>query len=109
MAKNAIRGLIPSFRRAKRVQHTHETIAEIGEETERATLVGAKALWTGEGGLRVVGRIPASPRRAEPAAARGPRPPPREPAAAGGCGDLNERGRQRIWARGLPPDRSGLR
>jgi len=60
MAKNAIRGIITSFRRAKRVQHTHETIAEIGEETERATLVGAKALWTGEGGLRVVGRITAS-------------------------------------------------
>ena len=57
MAKNAIRGIITSFRRAKRVQHTHETIVEIGEGTEPATLVGAKALWTGEGGVRIMGRV----------------------------------------------------
>lgn len=57
MAKNAIRGIIIAFRRAKRVQHTNETIVEIGEGADPATLVGAKALWTGEGGLRIVGRV----------------------------------------------------
>ena len=57
MAKNAIRGLVTSFRRAKRVQHTNETIVEIGEGTDPATLVGAKALWTREGGFRIVGRV----------------------------------------------------
>jgi len=57
MAKNAIRGLVISFRRAIRVQHTNETIVEIGEGAEPATLVGAKALWTGKGGLRIVGRV----------------------------------------------------
>ena len=57
MAKNAIRGIITSFRRAMRVQHTNETIVEIGEGTDPATLVGAKALWTGEGGVRIMGRV----------------------------------------------------
>lgn len=57
MAKNAIRGIITSFRRAKQVQHTHETIVEIGEGTDRATLIGAKALWTQEGGFRILGRV----------------------------------------------------
>ena len=57
MAKNAIRGLVTSFRRAQNVQHTHETIVEIGEGADPATLVGAKAVWTGEGGLRIVGRV----------------------------------------------------
>ncbi len=57
MAKNAIRGLVISFRRAKQVQHTHETIVEIEEGADPATLVGAKALWTREGGLRIVGRV----------------------------------------------------
>jgi len=60
MAKNAIRGIITSFRRAKRVQHTNETIVEIGEGTDRATLVGATVLWTREGGFRIVGRVIAS-------------------------------------------------
>lgn len=57
MAKNAIRGIVVAFRRAKRVQHTNETIVEIGEGVDPATLVGAKALWTREGGLRIVGRV----------------------------------------------------
>ncbi len=58
MARNAIRGVVTSFRRGKRVQHnTNETIVEVGEGADPATLVGAKALWTGEGGLRIVGRV----------------------------------------------------
>lgn len=57
MAKNAIRGIVVAFRRAKRVQHTNETIVEIEAGADPATLVGAKALWTGEGGLRIVGRV----------------------------------------------------
>jgi len=57
MAKNAIRGIITSFRRAKRVQHTNETIVEIEEGTDRATLVGAKVLWTREGFPRMMGRV----------------------------------------------------
>jgi len=57
MAKNAIRGIISSFRRAKRVQHTHETIVEIPEGTDPETLVGAKALWTRDGGVRIMGRV----------------------------------------------------
>lgn len=57
MAKNAFRGIVVAFRRAKRVQHTNETIVEIGEGADPAALVGAKALWTGEGGLRIVGRV----------------------------------------------------
>ena len=57
MTKNAIRGRSVSFRRAKRVQHTNETIVEIGGGADPATLVGAKALWTGEGGLRIVGQV----------------------------------------------------
>jgi len=57
MAENAIRGVITSFRRAKRVQHTHETIVEIGEGTDPATLVGAKVTWTQEGGSRILGRV----------------------------------------------------
>ena len=57
MAKNAIRGLVISFRRAIRVQHTNETIVEIEEGTDPETLVGAKAVWTGESGVRIVGRV----------------------------------------------------
>ena len=57
MAKNAIRALVISFRRSKHVQHTHETIVEIGEGTDPATLVGAKATWTREGGVRILGRV----------------------------------------------------
>ena len=57
MAKNPIRGLVTSFRRARNVQHTNETIVEIGEGADPATLVGEKVLWTGEGGLRIVGRV----------------------------------------------------
>ena len=57
MAKNAIRGIITSFRRAKRVQHTNETIVEIGEGTDRATCVGAKVLWTLEGFPSMMGRV----------------------------------------------------
>jgi ribosomal protein L35AE/L33A len=57
MAKNTFRGIVTSFRRSKRAQHTNETIVEVGEGADPATLVGAKALWTGEGGLRIVGRV----------------------------------------------------
>ncbi|HEV8594852.1 MAG TPA: hypothetical protein VGR51_04910 [Thermoplasmata archaeon] len=58
MAKSAFRGVVTSFRRGKQVQHnTHETIVEIEEGADRATLVGAKALWTGPGDLRIVGRV----------------------------------------------------
>lgn len=57
MAKKATRGIVVSFRRAKRVQHTNETIVEIGEATDPASLVGAKALWTQEGGVRISGRV----------------------------------------------------
>ena len=57
MAKNTFRGIVTSFRRAKRAQHTNETIVGIGEGADPATLVGAKALWTREGGLRIVGRV----------------------------------------------------
>jgi ribosomal protein L35AE/L33A len=57
MAKNAFRGIVTSFRRAIRVQHMNETIVEIEEGADPATLVGAKALWTGKGGHRVVGRV----------------------------------------------------
>ena len=57
MAKNAIRGIITSFRRAKQVQHTHETIVEIEGGADPATLVGAKPLWTREGFPRISGRV----------------------------------------------------
>ncbi len=57
MAKNEIRGIVTSFRRGKQVQHTYETIIEIGEGHDLAALVGAKALWTREGGLRITGRV----------------------------------------------------
>jgi len=57
MAKNEIRGIVTSFRRGKQVQHTYETIVEIGEGPDPAKLVGAKALWTQEGGLRIAGRV----------------------------------------------------
>ena len=58
MAKNAIQGIVTSFRRGKRVQHNlNETIVEIEEGADPAALVGAKALWTREGGLRIVGRV----------------------------------------------------
>lgn len=54
MAKNAIRGIVISFRRRGK---GYETIVEIGEGADPGTLVGAKALWTREGGLRIVGRV----------------------------------------------------
>ena len=57
MANNTIRGIVVSFRRTIQVQHTNETIVEIGEGADPATLVGAKALWSREGGLRIVGRV----------------------------------------------------
>ncbi len=57
MTKNEIRGIVASFRRGKRVQHTYDTIVEIAEGPDPAKLVGAKALWTREGGLRIVGRV----------------------------------------------------
>jgi len=57
MAKNEIRGIITSFRRGKQVQHTHDTIVEVGEGPDPATLVGAKAVWSREDGLRIVGRV----------------------------------------------------
>ena len=57
MANTSIRGIITSFRRAKQVQYTHYTIVEIGEDTDPATLVGAKAQWTREGGFRMLGRV----------------------------------------------------
>jgi ribosomal protein L35AE/L33A len=58
MAKSTIRGMITSFRRGKRVQHSlNETIVEIGSGTDPATLVGAKASWTGEGAPRMLGRV----------------------------------------------------
>ena len=57
MVKNAIRSNVISFRRSKRLQYTNETIVDIGEGADPATLVGAKALWTREDGLRIVGRV----------------------------------------------------
>lgn len=54
---NAIRGIVTSFRRAKRVQHTHYTIVEVGEGTDPATLVGAKAQWSQQGGPPILGRV----------------------------------------------------
>ena len=58
MAKNAIRGLITSFRRGKRVQHNlNQTIVELEGDADPATLVGAKALWVPERGLRIIGHV----------------------------------------------------
>ena len=57
IAKSAIRGIITSFRGAKRVRYTHYAIVEIGEGTDPATLVGAKVLWTREGFPRISGRV----------------------------------------------------
>ncbi len=57
MAKNEIRGIVTSFRRGKQVQHTYDTIVEISEGPDPAKLVGAKAVWTREGGFRLMGRV----------------------------------------------------
>jgi large subunit ribosomal protein L35Ae len=60
MAKNELSGTVVAFRHSKFKQDSYQTIVQIAGVDDAGKIVGARVVWSREGGLQIHGRVVAT-------------------------------------------------